>query len=159
MRGLDTELVVGPAVTRTSLLLLRSALGMLAFAGMPRRYPLGPDTWRTTLDELADVPSGLYLAVDDADRVRWLGKAHRAGGVGARLGEHLDRPERAAAFAAVYVAEADPYISGPAIAAAEGYAADGLQLRGRLGPRTWPSAHNWAVVVGAARPSGARPRA
>lgn len=154
----DIELVTGPNVTGTTLLLLRAALGMLAFAGVPRRYPLGPDNRRATLNELAQVPSGLYLAVDNDERVRWLGKAHRAGGVGARLGEHLDRPERAAVFAAVYVAEADPYITREAIAAAEGYAADALQLRGRLGPRTWPPSDNWAVVVGAARPSGARPR-
>lgn len=154
----DIELVAGPDVTGTTLLLLRGALGMLALAGMPRRYPLGPDSRRATLNELAQVSSGLYLAVDDGERVRWLGKAHRASGVGARIGEHLDRPERAAVFDAVYVAEADPYITRDAIAAAVGYAADILQLRGRLGPRIWPLSDNWAAVVGAARPSGARSR-
>ncbi|MEH0541498.1 hypothetical protein QBB31_44300 [Streptomyces scabiei] len=52
---------------------------------------------------LDEVLAGLYLAVDSDGRLRWLGKAHRDGGVGARLRDHFRHPERSRVYAGVFV--------------------------------------------------------
>ncbi|TDD07144.1 hypothetical protein E1292_13990 [Nonomuraea deserti] len=96
---------------------------------------------------LDDVLAGLYLAVDSDGRLRWLGKAHRNGGVGARLREHLAHPERARVYSELFVVAADPFGPSKALTAAEGKAADLLALRGRMGSRTWPSSEGWLTLL------------
>ncbi|MEH0483504.1 hypothetical protein QBA94_43465 [Streptomyces scabiei] len=111
------------------------------------------------------VLAGLYLAVDSDGRLRWLGKAHRDGGVGARLRDHFRHPERSRVYAGVFVVAADPFSPPQAIKAAEGRAADLIGLRGRMGPRTYPRAVARPVTshpasrIGRPRPAGDRPAA
>jgi hypothetical protein len=78
----------------------------------------------------------------------------RAGGVGARLREHLAHPERARVYAGIYVIEADEFQHADALTAAEGKAADLLRLRRHVGQRTWPDRSDWLEQVGT-RPRGA----
>lgn len=108
---------------------------------------------------LDEVVAGLYLVVDADGRLRWLGKAHRDDGVGARLRDHFRHPERARVFAGVFVVEADPFSPPKAIKAAEGWAADLIGLRGRMGPRTWPvvTEAEWLALVTSRPRAGSRP--
>jgi hypothetical protein len=114
-----------------------TALGPLHVDGWPVARDLVQDREKT-LQDLDEVLAGLYLIVDSDGWLRWLGKAHRDGGVGARLRNHLGHPERARVFATVFVVTADPFSPPKAIEAAEGRTADLLHLRGRMGPRQWP---------------------
>jgi hypothetical protein len=112
-------------------------MGPLVVGAWPILYDL-TQRKRESLDLLDEVLAGLYLAVDPDGRLRWLGKAHRDGGIGARVRDHLQHPERARIFAGVFVVAADPFSSPKAIQAAEGRTADLLELRGRMGARQWP---------------------
>ncbi|MFD5519590.1 hypothetical protein [Streptomyces sp. NPDC127066] len=138
-----------------------TALGPLRCGGWPAPYSLEPGRRAQTLAVLDEVLAGLYLAVDADGRLRWLGKAHRGGGVGARLRDHFRHPERARVYAGVFVVEADPFSPPQAIKAAEGRAADLIGLRGRMGPRTWPvvTQEQWLALV-TSRPASriVRPR-
>ncbi|MGW1934179.1 hypothetical protein [Streptomyces sp. NPDC001919] len=126
-----------------------TALGPLALGSWPVRRGLDPQHREETLAVLDEVLAGLYLAIDADGRLRWLGKAHRDGGVGARLRDHFRHPERARVFAGVFAVAADPFSPPKAIKAAEGRAADLIGLRGRLGPRTWPvvTQDHWLALV------------
>ncbi|MGW4490471.1 hypothetical protein [Streptomyces sp. NPDC004376] len=110
---------------------------------------------------LDGILAGLYLAVDEGGRLRWLGKAHRDGGVGARLRGHLAHAERARVFTQVFALAADPFSPPGAIEAAEGRAADLIGLRGRMGTHRWPavSEAQWLALV-TSRPTArvGRPR-
>lgn len=144
------EPIAGPAIDDRALMYARTSLGPLARGDWPRMMDLGLHARHATLDTLSNVLVGLYIAVDAHGRLRWLGKACRNGGVTQRLREHLSHPERERVFTHVYVAEADPECGTGALGCAEGMAADLLQLRGRLGPRTWPPATDWNHLVAAA---------
>lgn len=148
------EPVAGPVVDARVLRHTWTALGRLARGGWPVPHGLKSGRRAQTLSVLDEVLAGLYLVVDAGGRLRWLGKAHRDGGVGARLRAHLAHPERARVFAAVFVVEADPFSPPKAIEAAEGRAADVIGLRGRMGPRTWPvvTEAQWLALV-TARPA------
>lgn len=148
------EPVAGPVVDGRTLRHAWAALGPLACGDWPVPRSLASGHREQTLAVLDEVLAGLYLVVDADGRLRWLGKAHRDGGVGARLRDHLRHPERARVYAAVFVVEADPFSPPKAIEAAEGRAADVIGLRGRMGPRTWPVATQaqWLALV-AARPA------
>ncbi|WP_234363674.1 MULTISPECIES: hypothetical protein [unclassified Streptomyces] len=158
------EPVAGPVVDARALRHAWTALGPLALGGWPVHCGLGPQHREETLAVLDEVLAGLYLAVDADGRLRWLGKAHRDGGVGARLRDHFRHPERARVFAGVLVVAADPFSPPQAIKAAEGRTADLIGLRGRMGPRTWPvvTEAQWlalvtaqsALRVGRPRPAG-----
>lgn len=139
--------MAGQRMTTRELRLVWTALGPLVSGGWPLLQALETSRREAVLAVLDDVPAGLYVAVDADERLRWLGKAHRDTGVGARVREHLRHPERARTFAGIYVINADPWCCSDALAAAEGKAADLLQVRGILGPRTWPSAQNWLSRV------------
>ncbi|MFI9835250.1 hypothetical protein ACIHIX_47190 [Streptomyces sp. NPDC051913] len=156
-----TEPVPGPVVDTRALRHAWTALGPLARGGWPVPYSLGPRQREETLAVLDVVLAGLYLVVDADGRLRWLGKAHRDGGVGARLRGHFCHPERSRVFAGVFVVEADPFSPPLALQAAEGRAADLIGLRGRMGPRTWPvfTEARWLALVSShpASPVG-RPR-
>ncbi|THA33010.1 hypothetical protein [Streptomyces sp. A1547] len=162
--GCCEEPVAGLAVDDRALRHTWTALGPLAVGGWPVRYGLGPQHREETLAVLDEVLAGLYLAVDADGWLRWLGKAHRDGGIGARLRDHLGHPERARVFAGVFVVAADPFSPPKAIEAAEGRTADLLGLRGRMGPRHWPviTEQQWlalvtshpALRVGRPRPAG-----
>jgi hypothetical protein len=130
-----------------------TALGPLACGGWPIPYSLAPGRRAQAFAVLDEVLAGLYLAVDADGRLRWLGKAHSDGGIGARLQDHLKHPERARVFMGVFVVAADPFSLPQAIKAAEGRAADLIGLRGRMGPRTWPvvTQAQWLALV-ASRP-------
>ncbi|MEU9961252.1 hypothetical protein [Streptomyces sp. NPDC050982] len=143
------EPVPGPVVDGRVLRHAWTALGPLARGGWPAPYSLVPQRRTETLAVLDEVLAGLYLAVDADGRLRWLGKAHRDGGVGARLRDHLRHPERERVYAGVFVAAADPFSPPLAIKAAEGRAADLIGLRGRMGPRTWPvfTPAQWLALV------------
>ncbi|MFP1629766.1 hypothetical protein ACLB9X_32445 [Streptomyces sp. 5K101] len=143
------EPVAGPVVDARALRHAWTALGPLALGGWPVRCGLGPQHREETLAVLDDVLAGLYLAVDADGRLRWLGKAHRDGGVGARLRNHFRHPERARVFAGVFVVEADPFSPPKAIEAAEGRAADLIGLRSRMGTRRWPTVTEaqWLALV------------
>ncbi|QWQ45380.1 hypothetical protein KME66_00015 [Streptomyces sp. YPW6] len=132
------EPVAGPVVDGRTLRHAWTALGPLARGDWPAGLSLAPEYRGRTLAGLEDVLAGLYLVVDTGGRLRWLGKAHRDGGISARLQNHLRHPERARVFTEVFVIEADPFSPPKAIEAAEGRAADVIGLRGRMGPRTWP---------------------
>lgn len=132
------EPVAGPVVDGRVLRHAWTALGPLRRGDWPAPYSLDPQRRAQTLGVLDEVLAGLYLAVDAEGRLRWLGKAHRNGGVGARLRDHFRHPERERVYAGVFVVEADPFSPPLAIEAAEGRAADLIGLRGRMGPRTWP---------------------
>jgi hypothetical protein len=127
----------------------RTALGPLACGDWPAPRSLVPERRVRTLAVLDEVLAGLYLVVDADGRLRWLGKAHRDGGVGARLRDHFRHPERSRVYAGVFVVEADPFSPPEAINAAEGWAADLIGLRGRMGPRTWPvvTQAQWLALV------------
>jgi hypothetical protein len=126
-----------------------TALGPVVRGDWPAPHSLQPGQREQTLAVLDEVLAGLYLAVDSEGRLRWLGKAHRDGGVGARLRNHFRHPERARVFAGVFVVAADPFSPPKAIEAAEGRAADLIGLRGRMGPRTWPvvTQDQWLTMV------------
>lgn len=147
--GCCMELVPGPVVDTRVLRHAWTALGPLVCGGWPVPYSLGPQQREETLAALDEVLAGLYLAVDADGRLRWLGKAHRDGGVGARLRDHFRHPERDRVFAGVFVVAADPFSPPQAIKAAEGRAADLIGLRGRMGPRTWPvvTPAQWLALV------------
>ncbi|MDX2540051.1 hypothetical protein [Streptomyces scabiei] len=140
--GLDccAEPVAGPVVDGRMLRHAWAALGPLACGDWPAAHSLVPGHRAQTLAVLDEVLAGLYLAVDSDGRLRWLGKAHRDGGVGARLRDHFRHPERSRVYAGVFVVAADPFSPPQAIKAAEGRAADLIGLRGRMGPRTYPRA-------------------
>ncbi|MGW9498652.1 hypothetical protein ACWG5P_30500 [Streptomyces prasinus] len=144
-----TEPVPGPVVDTRVLRHTWTALGPLACGGWPIPYSLAPGRRAQTFAVLDEVLAGLYLAVDADGRLRWLGKGHRDGGIGARLRDHLKHPERARVFMGVFVVEADPFSLPQAIKAAEGRAADLIGLRGRMGPRTWPvvTQAQWLALV------------
>ncbi|WP_093867822.1 hypothetical protein [Streptomyces sp. KS_5] len=143
------EPVAGPAIDDRALRHVWTALGPLTAGGWPICHGLGPQQREATLALLDEVLAGLYLAVDADGRLRWLGKAHRDGGVGARLRDHFRHPERARVYAGVFVVEADPFSPPAAVKAAEGRAADLIGLRGRMGPRTWPvvTQAQWLALV------------
>ncbi|MCM2517904.1 hypothetical protein NC658_32445 [Streptomyces griseoincarnatus] len=144
-----TEPVPRPVVDTRVLRHAWTALSPLACGGWPIPYSLAPGQRAQTFAVLDEVLVGLYLAVDADGRLRWLGKAHRDGGIGARLRDHLKHPERARVFAGVFVVAADPFSPPQAIKAAEGRAADLIGLRGRMGPRTWPvvTQAQWLALV------------
>lgn len=127
----------------------RTALGPLVCGDWPTLHSLVPEHRARTLAVLDEVLAGLYLVVDADGRLRWLGKAHRDGGVSARLRDHFRHPERSRVYAGVFVAEADPFSAPQAIKAAEGWATDLIGLRGRMGPRTWPvvTQEQWLALV------------
>ncbi|GAA1733616.1 MULTISPECIES: hypothetical protein [Streptomyces] len=143
------EPAAGPVVDARVLRHAWTALGPLRCGDWPTPYSLEPWHRQETLAVLDGVLAGLYLVVDADGRLRWLGKARRVGGVGTRLRNHLRHPERARAFTAVYVIEADPFSPRKALEAAEGRAADAIGLRGRMGPRTWPvvTQAQWLALV------------
>ncbi|MEV7325235.1 hypothetical protein [Streptomyces sp. NPDC093970] len=153
------EPVAGPVADARVLRHAWTALGPLRCGGWPALYSLGPRHWEETLAVLDDVLAGLYLVVDADGRLRWLGKAHRGGGVGARLRDHFRHPERARVFAGVFVVAGDPFSPQKAIEAAEGRAADLIGLRGHMGPRTWPvvTQDQWLALV-TSHPAIRRPR-
>ncbi|MFI0813552.1 hypothetical protein [Streptomyces echinatus] len=144
-----TEPMAGPVADARVLRHAWTALGPLVRGDWPVLYSLEPGQREQTLTVLDGVLAGLYLAVDADGRLRWLGKAHRDGGVGARLRNHFRHPERARVFAGVFALEADPFSPPKAIEAAEGRAADLIGLRGRMGPRTWPvvTQDQWLALV------------
>ncbi|MEU2232258.1 hypothetical protein [Streptomyces vietnamensis] len=143
------EPVAGPVVDTRVLRHTWTALGRLVRGGWPVPYSLESGQRAQTLAVLDEVLAGLYLTVDADGRLRWLGKAHREGGVGARLRHHLAHAERARVFTNVFVIEADAFSPPKAIEAAEGRAADMIGLRGRMGPRTWPvvTQAQWLALV------------
>ncbi|MFJ5157054.1 hypothetical protein ACIQCF_37080 [Streptomyces sp. NPDC088353] len=159
--------MAGPVADARVLRHAWTVLGPLVRGDWPVPYSLEPPHREETLTELDEVLAGLYLAVDADGRLRWLGKAHRDGGVGARLRDHFRHPERARVFTGVFVVAADPFSPPRAIEAAEGRAADLIGLRGRMGPRTWPvvTPARWLALVtshpaspiGRPRPSGEGP--
>ncbi|MCX5450278.1 hypothetical protein [Streptomyces nigrescens] len=148
------EPVAGPMVDGRMLRHAWTALGPLACGDWPVAHSLVPEHRAHTLAELDEVLAGLYLVTDAGGRLRWLGKAHRHDGVGARLRNHFHHPERARVFAGVYVVEADPFSPAKAVEAAEGRAADQIGLRGLLGRRNWPvvTQAQWLALV-TARPA------
>ncbi|MEV7077809.1 hypothetical protein AB0N88_04515 [Streptomyces sp. NPDC093516] len=148
-RDCCAEPVAGPVVDARVLRHAWTALGPLRCGDWPTPYSLEPRHREETLAVLDEVLAGLYLAVDADGRMRWLGKAHRDGGIGARLRDHLRHPERARVFTGVFTVEADPFSPPKAIEAAEGRTADAIGLRGRLGPRTWPvvTQAQWLAAV------------
>lgn len=152
--GCCAEPVAGPVVDVRVLRQAWTALGPLRCGDWPAPHSLEPGRRAQTLAVLDEVLAGLYLAVDADGRLRWLGKAHRDGGVGARLRDHFRHPERSRVYAEVFVVEADPFSPPQAIKACEGRAADLIGLRGRMGPRTWPVAAEaqWLALV-ASRPA------
>ncbi|MFF2821319.1 hypothetical protein ACFVT9_38075 [Kitasatospora cineracea] len=143
------EPAAGPMVDARALRRAWTALGPLAVGDWPVRHGLDVQHRAQTLTVLDEMLAGLYLAVDQDGRLRWLGKAHRADGVGARLRHHLGHPERARVFAGVFVVAADPFSPRKAIEAAEGRAADLLKLRGAMGTRQWPrvTEKQWLALV------------
>ncbi|MDG9728525.1 MULTISPECIES: hypothetical protein [unclassified Streptomyces] len=153
--------MAGPVADARVLRHAWTALGPLRCGGWPTPYSLEPGRRAQTLAVLDEVLAGLYLVVDADGRLRWLGKAHRGDGVGARLRDHFRHPERARVYAGVFVVEADPFSPPQAVEAAEGRAADLIGLRGRMGPRTWPvvTQEQWLALV-ASRPASriVRPR-
>ncbi|WP_329240467.1 hypothetical protein OG223_53785 [Streptomyces sp. NBC_01478] len=155
------EPVAGPLVDIRVLRQAWTALGPLRCGTWPAPYSLVPRHRQESVAVLDEVLAGLYLAVDADGRLRWLGKAHRDGGVGARLRDHFRHPERARVYAGVFVVEADPFSPAKAVEAAEGRAADLIGLRGRMGPRTWPvvTQEQWLARV-TSRPASriVRPR-
>ncbi|MGW4937329.1 hypothetical protein ACWEQH_30730 [Streptomyces sp. NPDC004166] len=155
------EPVAGPMVNMRVLRHAWTALGPLRCGAWPAPYSLERRHRQETLAVLDEVLAGLYLAVDADGRLRWLGKAHRDGGVGARLRDHFRHPERSRVYTGVFVVEADPFSPPQAIEAAEGRAADLIGLRGRMGPRTWPvvTQEQWLARV-TSRPTSqiVRPR-
>ncbi|MGW1878728.1 hypothetical protein [Streptomyces sp. NPDC001975] len=155
------EPVAGPVVDGRMLRHARTALGPLACGDWPAPHSLVTELRACTLAELDKVLAGLYLVIDADGRLRWLGKAHRDGGVGARLRDHFRHPERSRVYAGVFVVEADPFSAPQAIEAAEGWAANLIGLRGRMGPRTWPvvTQEQWLARV-TSRPASriVRPR-
>ncbi|MGW0669913.1 hypothetical protein [Streptomyces sp. NPDC002746] len=148
-RDCCAEPVAGPVVDARVLRHAWTALGPLRCGDWPAPYSLELRHRRETLSVLDEVLAGLYLAVDADGRLRWLGKAHRDGGIGARLRDHLRHPERARVFTGVFVVAADPFSPPQAIEAAEGRAADAMRLRGRMGTRRWPtvSQAQWLALV------------
>ncbi|MGY1583250.1 hypothetical protein [Streptomyces sp. MN13] len=155
------EPVAGPVVDARVLRHVWTALGPLRRGAWPALHSLESHRQEETLSVLDGVLAGLYLTVDAEGRLRWLGKAHRDGGVGARLRDHFRHAERTRVFAGVFVVEADPFSLSKAIEAAEGRAADVIGLRGRMGPRSWPvvTEAQWLALVTSRRMPGlGRPR-
>ncbi|GLW51918.1 hypothetical protein Stsp02_75780 [Streptomyces sp. NBRC 14336] len=143
------EPVAGPMADARVLRHAWTALGPLVRGDWPLPHSLEPGRRAQTVAALDEVLAGLYLVLDADGRLRWLGKAHRGGGVGARLRDHFQHPERARVFTGVFVVAADPFSPPRAIEAAEGRAADLIGLRGRMGPRTWPvvTEAQWLALV------------
>lgn len=100
------------------------------------------------VDTVEAFSPGLYLVVDVQGRIVWLGMAAGDQGVTGRIRKHLDEPWKRAVFHRVWVAPAYDQISRPALEAAEGWAADALDLRSRMTHRIWPPSTNWGSLVG-----------
>jgi hypothetical protein len=66
-----------------------TAVGPLACGEWPAPQDLGAGHRLRTLEDLDDVLAGLYTVADAVGNLRWLGKAHRDGGVGARACETI----------------------------------------------------------------------
>jgi hypothetical protein len=142
------EPVAGPPVSQITLATVWSAMGDLVRGDWPQRRSLAAADRNRTLLRLDDVVAGLYLAVDGGGALRYLGQARRDGGVGARLRDHLQHPERVRVYAGVYVFEADEFRPSASLDAVEGKAADLLQLRGQVSGRRWPVPGDWLGQVG-----------
>lgn len=90
---------------------------------------------------------GLYLVVDAQGRIIWLGMAVGFLGVTGRINQHRSEPWKRRVFDRVVVAKAREEITRPALKAAEGRAAEALNLRTWMPYRTWPASTNWGAFV------------
>ncbi|MEU6603507.1 hypothetical protein ABZ922_00205 [Streptomyces shenzhenensis] len=106
------------------------------------------DPYWSQVDTVEAFSPGLYLVVDAKGRIVWLGMAGGDQGVTGRIRTHLVEPWKRAVFHRVWVAPAYDQISRSALEAAEGWAADALDLRSRMPHRTWPPSANWCALVG-----------
>ncbi|MET9403341.1 hypothetical protein [Kitasatospora sp. NPDC002965] len=128
----------GPLLQRVHVPMLARALG---------GFSVGTPFW-SRADRVTAFFPGLYLVTDVRGRIVWLGKAAGALGVTGRIAQHRTEPWKRQVFDRVFVAEADDRITGPALEAAEGWAADALNLRSRMPHRTWPPSGAWPALVG-----------
>ena len=129
--------VPGPVLQRHHVPLLTHALGC---------YSSGEPFW-SRVDSVQAYSPGLYLALDAKHRILWLGKASGAQGVTGRIRKHLTEPWKREAFHWIWVAPAYDQIPDPALKAAEGWAAEALDLRTKMPHRTWPSSAGWLPLV------------
>ena len=106
------------------------------------------DPYWSQVDTVEAFAPGLYLVVDAHGRIVWLGMAAGEQGVTGRIRKHLLEPWKLAHFHRVWVASAYDQISRPALEAAEGWAADALDLRTRMPYRTWPPSTDWLSLIG-----------
>ncbi|WP_280686342.1 hypothetical protein [Kitasatospora sp. MAA19] len=106
------------------------------------------DPYWSLVDTAEAFAPGLYLVVDAEGRIVWLGMAAGDQGVTGRINSHLAEPWKRAVFHRVWAAPAHDHISRPALEAAEGWAADALDLRTRMPHRTWPPSAAWPTLIG-----------
>ncbi|MGW8487430.1 hypothetical protein [Streptomyces sp. NPDC055886] len=128
----------GPFLLPAHVPLLARALG-----GLSSSAPY----W-SRVDSVEAFSPGIYLVVDAQGRIVWLGMGAGDRGVTGRIKKHLEEPWKMATFHRVWVAPAYDQISRAALKAAEGWAADALDLRTRMPFRTWPPSSNWRSLVG-----------
>ncbi|EGE39499.1 hypothetical protein GTY83_00410 [Streptomyces sp. SID4928] len=127
----------GPLLQRVHIPLLARALG---------NYRVADPVW-SRVDTVRAFFPGLYLVVDAQGRIVWLGMAAGFLGVTGRIMQHRTEPWKRRVFDRVFVAEAREEITRPALEAAEGWAADALNLRTWMPYRTWPASTNWGALV------------
>ncbi|MCI3246451.1 MULTISPECIES: hypothetical protein [Streptomyces] len=133
----DAPPLPGPVLQRVHIPLLARALGS---------YSAADPVW-FRVDTVRAFFPGLYLVVDAQGRIVWLGMAAGFLGVTGRIVQHRTEPWKRRVFDRVFVAEAREEITRPALEAAEGWAADALNLRTWMPYRTWPASTNWGALV------------
>ncbi|MFF3089722.1 hypothetical protein ACFVRB_32475 [Streptomyces nojiriensis] len=127
----------GPLLQRAHVHLLVRALGS---------YSSGSPYW-SRVNAVEAWSPGLYLVVDSSGRIVWLGMAAGDQGVTGRIKTHLSEPWKRATFDRVWIAAAHDGISRRALEAAEGWAADALDLRAQMPDRTWPPSTDWHALI------------
>jgi hypothetical protein len=90
------------------------------------------------------------LVTDERGRIVWLGMAAGELGVAGRIRMHLRERWKQIAFDRVWIAPAEDRITRKALEAAEGWAADAIDLRTRMPGHRWPSAAAWPELIGQA---------
>ncbi|TKA04906.1 hypothetical protein [Actinacidiphila oryziradicis] len=120
----------GPLIRRSHIPLMRKALGHLARPEEPLWFRI----------DAVDVTSpGLYLVVDAAGRIVWMGMAAGDEGIAGRITMHLREEWKRTTFDRVWTFPAWDSVSRQELAAAESWAADALDLRSQMPDRTWPT--------------------
>lgn len=104
------------------------------------KWSSGP-TWWSSVTEVSETVPGLYVMLDEAGQIRWMGSASGRLGILGRVRTHLTDPGHAwkkTTFNRIVVAPATDQISRSTLHRCEGRAAEAMCLDRCLPGHIWP---------------------